>query len=317
MEPAHTARRALPSGKAEPRTTAGRSATRPAHVPTGRVLIVAGLALLAVNLAGASYFLMPLEERVRSASHEWFRPSGWIGQSAGLLALLLFLFLWFYPLRKRVRALSFTGSLGRILDLHITAGLLIPGIAATHAGWRFTGLIGLGYAAMFIVVLSGIAGRYIYGRIPRSRDGVRLSLEEIRTERIRILGELCAATGIPPSELERILAPSAVMEGKLGLTGTVRQLVADDVARRAAARSLSRSLRERGGTEPLDPSVIRTIGRLARRQMALDQQARLLEATQRVFRFWHVAHLPVAITGLLAVLIHVGVAVAMGATWFY
>jgi hypothetical protein len=286
-------------------------------LPTGRVLMGAGLVLLAVNLAGVSYYLMPAEERVRSSLHPWFRPSGWVGQSAGIVALLLFLFLWFYPLRKRVRALSSIGSLGRILDLHIAAGLIIPCVAATHAGWRFTGLIGLGYAAMFIVVLSGIVGRYIYSRIPRSRNGVRMSMEEIRAEQTRLLGELCAATGVPPAELERILAPATVLEGKLGLAGTVRQLVADDLARRAAAQRLSRSLRARGSTAPLDPAALRTIGRLARRQMSLDQQARLLEATHRIFRFWHVAHLPVAITGLLAVLIHVGVAVAMGATWFY
>jgi hypothetical protein len=50
--------------------------------------------------------------------------------------------------------------------------------------------------------------------------------------------------------------------------------------------------------------------------MALGQQARMLEATQQVFRFWHAAHKPVAFTALIAVLIHVVVVVAMGATWF-
>lgn len=57
--------------------------------------------------------------------------------------------------------------------------------------------------------------------------------------------------------------------------------------------------------------------RLARSEMALTQQARMLAATQRVFRFWHVAHRPFAITALVAVGIHVGVAVAMGMTWFW
>ena len=57
--------------------------------------------------------------------------------------------------------------------------------------------------------------------------------------------------------------------------------------------------------------------RLARREMALTQQARLLEGTQRVFRLWHVAHRPVAIGALIAVLVHVGVVVAVGATWLW
>jgi hypothetical protein len=51
--------------------------------------------------------------------------------------------------------------------------------------------------------------------------------------------------------------------------------------------------------------------------MALTQQARILEGTRAVFRFWHVAHRPFAFAALVAVLVHVGVVVAMGATWFW
>jgi hypothetical protein len=54
----------------------------------------------------------------------------------------------------------------------------------------------------------------------------------------------------------------------------------------------------------------------ARREMALAQQAALLEAVQRLFRWWHAAHKPFAVTALLAVLLHVGVAVILGQTWF-
>jgi hypothetical protein len=63
--------------------------------------------------------------------------------------------------------------------------------------------------------------------------------------------------------------------------------------------------------------VVRLVRQLARREMALSQQMRLLDATHRLFRFWHVAHRPVALAALVAVAVHVGVAVAMGVTWFY
>jgi hypothetical protein len=46
--------------------------------------------------------------------------------------------------------------------------------------------------------------------------------------------------------------------------------------------------------------------------VALGQQVRMLEATHRVFAWWHVAHLPVAITAFLAIFVHVGVAVLVG-----
>jgi hypothetical protein len=43
----------------------------------------------------------------------------------------------------------------------------------------------------------------------------------------------------------------------------------------------------------------------------------MLAATHRVFRFWHVAHRPVAVTALVAVVVHVVVVVAFGATWLW
>jgi hypothetical protein len=42
----------------------------------------------------------------------------------------------------------------------------------------------------------------------------------------------------------------------------------------------------------------------------------MLDATHKVFRWWHVAHRPFAITALVAVVIHVAVVVWLGATWF-
>ena len=56
--------------------------------------------------------------------------------------------------------------------------------------------------------------------------------------------------------------------------------------------------------------------RLARREMALTQQVRMLEATRTVFGYWHVAHRPFAVTALIAVAIHVVVAVLVGAVGF-
>jgi hypothetical protein len=51
--------------------------------------------------------------------------------------------------------------------------------------------------------------------------------------------------------------------------------------------------------------------------MALTQQVRMLDATQRIFRYWHIAHRPFALTALAAVVIHVVVVVTLGVTWFW
>jgi hypothetical protein len=272
--------------------------------------------LLVLNGAGASYYLAPAAARLRHPLRPLFKPSGTIGQSLGILALALFLFLWLYPLRKKIRALAFTGGIARWLDVHIAAGLFVPFVAAMHAGWRFTGLIGLGYASMLIVAISGVIGRYLYTRIPRGRSGLELTREETAAERRQLIGEISAASGLAPAEIEDALAPVAARRVP-GMAGTVRQMIEDDLSRRRAVGRLMRRLEQAPGQGHCDRRTLRHLARLARREMGLTQQMQMLDGIQRVFRFWHIAHRPMAIMALIAVVVHVGVAIAVGQTWFW
>jgi hypothetical protein len=272
--------------------------------------------LIVANLAGLPYYTLSSGQRMRSPLHDWLKPSGLVGQSAGIAAFVLFVFMWLYPLRKKFRSLAFTGSLAKWLDVHIVAGLCIPLLGAMHAAWRFTGLIGLGYGAMIVVALSGIVGKYLYVRIPRSRSGLELSREEIEAERLTLLRYIAGATRMTPEQVGAILTPNPLPYEGLGPVRTVFRMVRDDLDRWRAARRLSRGYKGASGGK-VDHSVVRLVRQLARREMALSQQMRLLDATHRLFRFWHVAHRPVALAALVAVAVHVGVAVAMGVTWFY
>lgn len=283
-------------------------------------VVLLGVTLLAAILvvAASGYYFAPLGQRVRHPLHAWLRPSGFVGQSLGLVAFLGFVFLWMYPIRKRVRGRLAAGSIARWLDVHIVVGLLMPLLAATHAGWRFTGLIGLGFLAMVIVWASGVAGRYIYVRIPRSKNGIAMGLDEVRLERLRLLHEISATTGLPYARLDEALRVEPLARGQLGLVGVIRQFILDDLRRQHTSRELVTLIASSGvpGHMPTRKAVREAAG-LARRQIGLEQQMRMLEGTQRVFKFWHAAHLPVAITALIAVFLHVAVAVVMGATWFW
>jgi hypothetical protein len=273
--------------------------------------------LIVINLLGISYYRLPNAERVRSAWHPWLKPTGIIGQSMGIVALVLFLSLWLYPLRKKFRWLSFTGTVSRWLDIHVLIGLCIPLTAAVHAAWHFTGLIGLGYGAMLVAWLSGILGRYIYARIPHSRNGLEMSLEELNGQRESHLQRIADATGLERELVEHLLSTDPVPPG-LGPIPTLLRMVTDDFKRWRAARSLRAQLRGTSGgrKDPVDPATFSEILRLARREMALSQQLRMLEASRRIFQYWHVAHRPMAISSLVAVLLHVVTAIVLGVTWF-
>lgn len=311
------------TGPVVPRTPVRVHVPRPApatvrvRTKPSRVLVwLIAIVLVAISVVGLPYYASPYAVQVRSPLHPWLRPSGYIGQSAGFAAVAIFLFLWLYPIRKRARWLAWTGSIARWLDVHVLAALVLPLLAAVHAAWRFGGLIGLGFWSMMVVWASGIVGRYLYARIPRGKAGIELTLEEIGSRQQALLDQLAKQTGLDREVIESTLAPGRAPAEQLGIWRTMLRLVTDDFARRRAARRLRRLYRRSGvGRRKHDRQTLQGVLHLARREMALTQQTRMLDATHEVFRLWHVLHRPVAVAALAAVLVHVAVVVAVGATW--
>jgi len=304
-------RPARPQPATKPVTEAREAPLDVRRMVLGVVLAI----LLAINTLGAGYYTSPIAVRVRHPLHPWLRPSGYVGQSAGILAFSIFVFLWLYPLRKKFRALAWTGSVGRWLDVHVASALTLPLLLAIHAAWQFDGVIGLGYTAIMLVCASGVIGRYLYARIPRARSGVELTLDEVAAQRASLVGRISAATRLQPAAVEQALS-TAAPDASMGIGRSLVELVAGDVLRWRRIRRLKRHWAVLGppGLRPSRTALDEAL-RLASREMALAQQVRFLEATHQVFRWWHVAHRPVAITALIAVVIHIAVVVAVGATW--
>jgi hypothetical protein len=277
--------------------------------------ILAGLFALPLGVCarGLGYYSAPIAERLRDPLHPWLKPGGTLGLTFGVMGFLMFVFMWLYPLRKKIRWLAWTGKLGSWLRIHILAGLWIPLVVAVHAAWRFEGVIGLGYWAMVIVSLSGVIGRYLYVRIPHSHSGLELSLEEVAAERATLISRISVALGVDASEVESMLAIEPASDAKLSWLQTVLKLFRDDHARGQALKRLRREWCHTGpGRRHVDPRTLKKVLKLARRELALQQQVRMLEATRLVFGYWHVAHRPVAVTALVAVTVHVIVAVMIG-----
>ena len=195
-------------------------------------------------------------------------------------------------------------------------GIALPLIVAVHAGWRFHGLIGLGYWAMLLVCLSGFIGRYLYVRIPRSRTGVAYTRDEIASQRRALVTDIAAALHADPMEIERALVQRKTQDAHAGALRHLASLVVADLGRR---RELRRLQAEWSAARPdgsrFDRDAVAKAIRLARQEIVLDQRLHMLEGTQKLLHYWHVAHRPVAITALVAIVIHVVTAIVMGQTW--
>jgi hypothetical protein len=156
-------------------------------------------------------------------------------------------------------------------------------------------------------------GRYLYTRVPRRRTGLELTQSEAAAERRALLTELAVATGEDPWELETALAlPGGNAPRRAGFLGALAGLLADDRERARAEKELRRRWQAGPGGRSLDPAALRHVLQLARRELALAQQVRALDATHRAFALWHVFHRPFAVMAFLAVAIHVVVAIVVG-----
>ena len=122
---------------------------------------------------------------------------------------------------------------------------------------------------------------------------------------------------LDPFVVERTLSVSGSRDST-GVWRTLLHLASDDLTRWRLTRVLRRRFAS-GETDgaKLDKATLDRVVALAGREISLAQQLRMLDATQRVFGYWHVAHRPFAVTALVAVVVHVAVVIAVGATWFW
>lgn len=314
-------RKTIRSVPAHVRSTVRDPAAKPERSRADRWRTVWAVAIsvpfVAINIVGARYYLSPQAARVRDELHPWLRPSGYIGQSAGILALLIFVFLWLYPMRKKWKALAFTGSIGKWLNVHVASALALPLLLAIHAAWHSDGVIGLGLAAILVVIASGFVGRYLYTRIPRAKSGVELTRDEVALHRRQLVEHLAETTGLDEDAIQRALDLEPDATGHESPLRVLWHLLTNDLTRWRRTRALrQRWAALAPGHRPLSRESLREVVGIADREISMAQQTRMLDATQRVFRYWHVAHRPFAITALVAVVIHVVVVVGIGATWF-
>ena len=121
------------------------------------------------------------------------------GHGLGILGFILMLMTEIlYSLRKRTRSARW-GRMSAWLQFHIFTGLIGPFMVLFHSSWKFNGLAGAVTLLTIVIVLSGIIGRYIYTRIPRTTEGLEIegTLSEFALRQARQLMSLWHTVHIP------------------------------------------------------------------------------------------------------------------------
>ena len=96
--------------------------------------------------------------------------SSWAGHGIGIAGFILMLMTaTLYSFRK-LRTDASWGSTASWLKFHMVTGLVGPYMVLLHTAMRFHGLAGLTMLLTVIVVASGLVGRFLYTRVPRSPE---------------------------------------------------------------------------------------------------------------------------------------------------
>jgi hypothetical protein len=225
---------------------------------TSIVLVVFWVALAALAaLPGVGYYRLPLEARAFSEQHARFAPTGVTGLRLGILgSALMVIGVATYMLRKRWSVLARFGKLKYWLQFHIFLCTLGPFFVLLHTSFKIGGLVSIAFWSMTLVVASGVFGRYIYARIPKTLNGRFHTKEELAGERAALLREIKAGQGNHAKLLP-----------------------------------------------------------LIRRERELERQIARVVPFQRIFRYWHLFHLPLALLMLAILAVHIAIAVLFGYAW--
>ncbi len=269
-------------------------------------LLIALAALLAYR--GWSFYTLPLHERPDHPDFRVLRPTGSIGNGYGFAGALLVVTNLLYLARRRIARFRI-GSMRFWLDLHVFTGLSAALFVAFHSAFQLRSpLTTLAAASLAIVVVTGIIGRLFYALVPE--DGAA----ELR-EAIAALGaelpDLPRQIGLV---LEELPAPALPITASL-----LRSLAVLPRWRRISYRrrvAIGLLVGEAIGSEP-DRHRRRALGRLGRWVGEAASREVRGQAGVALLRSWRALHRLFALTMLVTVGVHVGVAWYYGYRWIF
>lgn len=269
------------------------------------VLVVAAVITILLYL-GYDYYTIPLEQRHFHDLNKSFKASGIVGHGLGIIGSFLIVFgVFSYMFRKRLRIFSRIGILKHWLEFHIFLCTLGPVLILFHTTFKFGGIVAVSFWSMVAVFLSGIAGRYIYLQIPRSIEGRELTLSELEEQKLEMNKQMRQSIVMDESVYDLFDQMPSKSYG-IFFTG-----------RRRAIRVLIRRLRNELKIQKVPAGKAAEIVEIYKDQLALKRRIERLETMQKLFAYWHVAHLPFALIMLVVMIIHIVVAVTFGYKWVF
>jgi hypothetical protein len=282
-------------------TTVLTSAQSEADDRTGRYLI--GGTLIAIVVA---YLI---------SRRGYYTPGDDVGYYLGLVGGVMMLLLLTYPLRKYLHGLRNWGPVRQWFSIHMWLGVVGPVLVIAHSTFTLKSTNAtVAFICMLFVAASGIIGRFIYVRIHRGLHGEKLNFKELQAKAGFESDEMHSKLHFVP-DLENRLTQfqTYALAENLGFAKSALRLFTLGTRRRIVyaqcAAELRRVMQERAEVRQWDRDKLRRrLGRATRlvhEFLVSVQKVSQFDVYDRMFRMWHVAHVPLVYLLVLSAIAHV------------
>ncbi len=265
---------------------------------------------VAVAVLGWGYYALPLAERPFHIYHDLLRPSGRAGLIWGVLATALFVLNLGYLVRKRLIHIRGLGSLRTWMSFHAVTGIVGGALIALHAAFLPVSALGvLALSSLTITVASGVIGRYLYAKVPRSLEGRELEIEQVR-ERLHGYRQQLEDAGVS-TEWLRPQTPPERKDRPRGMPARLLALLSGDRQSRRDYRRLRRAVL----AAPELRSSARHILPLGRAFCRHQHWLMRYHELRNLLASWRFFHRWLAIVMLAVVACHIALALRFGNLW--
>jgi hypothetical protein len=263
-----------------------------------------GLAFLALRYR--SYYFLPLGERPLHDAHELLRSSGTLGLPLGAVGYFLIILNLGYLVRRSYVKWEWMGTLRDWMSMHVFTGVVGCAMILLHSAFAPRSPVGgLAFYSLFVVLVTGLIGRYIYAHVPRSVQGQELELSDLRRQLDERRAALLArGVGLGDAAPSASTAPA----GAPGLAGALGAMISGD---REAARDYAR-LRQAVLASPELAAAADEILPLARRYVLETRWLSYYQELRDVMAGWRFFHRWFAIVMLIFAFGHVLIATRVG-----
>jgi hypothetical protein len=219
-----------------------------------------------------------------------------------------------YMIRKRYRIFYGLGYLKHWLEFHIFLCTVGPMLVFFHTAFKFGGIVAVSFWSMVVVVLSGFAGRFIYVQIPRTIQGRELELQEMNEMESDFTNRITSELN---TDENLLLDVNNFCESARNHNFTILKTFSGMFKQHFEIRSIQKALAVSLAAKQTSKESTKKILKTTKTKMTFARRIGMLRTMQNLFRYWHIFHLPFALSMFIIMAIHIAVTIAFGYKWIF